>query len=183
VTVAYKEGKPTPAAHAFAKKVGVSVEQLLTTKKAKGEYISARTVRKGRSTPEILAAELPREVLSIYWAKNMYWRAGKPERFVRPVRWVVALLDSTIVPLEIAGIAAGRLSRGHRILHGEAPVSSAASASAGLLTPPPAPSPARAGARTSLWSKPSPISPSGLRSSSATSRQSTSSSPKKSSSP
>jgi glycyl-tRNA synthetase beta chain len=35
----------------------------------------------------------------------MYWRAGKPERFVRPVRWVVALLDSAIVPLEIAGIA------------------------------------------------------------------------------
>ena len=52
----------------------------------------------------------------------MYWRAGKPERFVRPVRWVVALLDSAIVPLEIAGIAAGNASRGHRVLHGEAPV-------------------------------------------------------------
>ena len=52
----------------------------------------------------------------------MYWRAGKPERFVRPVRWVVALLDSEIVPVEIAGIAAGKLSRGHRVLHGEAPV-------------------------------------------------------------
>jgi glycyl-tRNA synthetase beta chain len=48
----------------------------------------------------------------------MYWRAGKPERFVRPVRWVVALLDSAIVPLEIAGIKAGNASRGHRILHG-----------------------------------------------------------------
>jgi glycyl-tRNA synthetase beta chain len=52
----------------------------------------------------------------------MYWRAGKPERFVRPVRWVVALLDSAIVPVEIAGIQAGNTSRGHRILHGEAPV-------------------------------------------------------------
>jgi glycyl-tRNA synthetase beta chain len=52
----------------------------------------------------------------------MYWRAGKPERFVRPVRWVVALLDSNVVPLEIAGIAAGRMSRGHRVLHGSAPV-------------------------------------------------------------
>ena len=57
----------------------------------------------------------------LYWAKNMYWRAGKPERFVRPVRWVVALLDSEIVPLEIAGIAAGNASRGHRVLHGAAP--------------------------------------------------------------
>ncbi len=70
----------------------------------------------------MLAAELPKEVSGIYWAKNMYWRAGKPERFVRPVRWVVALLDSSIVPLEIAGIAAGNASRGHRVLHGAAPV-------------------------------------------------------------
>ena len=41
----------------------------------------------------MLATELPKEVLGIYWAKNMYWRAGKPERFVRPVRWVVAMLE------------------------------------------------------------------------------------------
>ena len=52
----------------------------------------------------------------------MYWRAGKPERFVRPVRWVVAMLDSKVVDLEIAGIAAGNTSRGHRILHGDEPV-------------------------------------------------------------
>ncbi len=76
----------------------------------------------GRTASEILTAELPKEVLAIYWAKNMYWRAGKPERFVRPVRWVVAMLDSEVVPLEIAGIAAGNASRGHRVLHGEAPV-------------------------------------------------------------
>jgi glycyl-tRNA synthetase beta chain len=65
---------------------------------------------------------LPKEVLGIYWAKNMYWRTGKPERFVRPLRWVVALLDSAVVPLEIAGIAAGNTTRGHRILHGASPV-------------------------------------------------------------
>ena len=76
----------------------------------------------GRAAAELLAAELPKEVLGIYWAKNMYWRAGKPERFVRPVRWVVALLDAAVVPLEIAGIAAGNASRGHRVLHGEQPV-------------------------------------------------------------
>jgi glycyl-tRNA synthetase beta chain len=52
----------------------------------------------------------------------MYWRAGKPERYVRPIRWVVALLDSAIVPLEIAGIKASNTSRGHRILHGDSPV-------------------------------------------------------------
>jgi len=70
----------------------------------------------------LLAAELPREVLSLYWAKNMYWRSAKPERFVRPMRWLVALLDSAVVSLEIAGIGAGKESRGHRILHGDSPV-------------------------------------------------------------
>jgi glycyl-tRNA synthetase beta chain len=46
----------------------------------------------------------------------MYWRAGKPERFVRPVRWIVAMLDGEIIPMEFAGIKAGNQSRGHRIL-------------------------------------------------------------------
>ena len=47
---------------------------------------------------------------------TMYWRAGKPERFVRPIRWIVALLDSNIIPVEFAGILASRATRGHRIL-------------------------------------------------------------------
>ncbi len=120
--VAFKDGEPTPAAQAFAKKAGVAVAELKKVETPKGEYVGATVKRSGRTANEILAAELPKEVLSIYWAKNMYWRAGKPERFVRPVRWVVALIDSTVVPLEIAGIAAGNLSRGHRVLQGEAPV-------------------------------------------------------------
>ena len=117
--VAFKDGAPTPAAEAFAKKAGVAVAALEKVTNAKGEYVGASVKRQGRKTAELLAAELPKEVAGIYWAKNMYWRAGKPERFVRPVRWVVALLDSAIVPLEIAGIKAGNASRGHRVLHGE----------------------------------------------------------------
>jgi glycyl-tRNA synthetase beta chain len=120
--VAFKDGAPTVAAEAFAKKAGVAVEALERVENAKGEYVGAKVKRLGRAAADLLAAELPKEVLGLYWAKNMYWRAGKPERFVRPVRWVVALLDSTFVPLEIAGIAAGNASRGHRVLHGEAPV-------------------------------------------------------------
>jgi glycyl-tRNA synthetase beta chain len=117
--VAFKDGAPTAAAEAFAKKAGVAVSALEKVTTAKGEYVGATVKRQGRPAADILASELPKEVLAIYWAKNMYWRAGKPERFVRPVRWLVALLDSAIVPLEIAGIAAGNTSRGHRILHGE----------------------------------------------------------------
>jgi glycyl-tRNA synthetase beta chain len=115
--IAFKDGAPTPAAEAFAKKAGVAVAALEKVSTAKGEYVGATVKRHGRGAQEILVAEIPKEVLSLYWAKNMYWRAGKPERFVRPVRWVVALLDSGVVPVEIAGIAAGNLSRGHRILY------------------------------------------------------------------
>jgi len=120
--VAFKDGAPTAAAEAFAKKAGVAVAALVKVANAKGEYVGATVKRQGRAAAELLAAELPKEVLGLYWAKNMYWRAGKPERFVRPVRWIVALLDKDIVLLEIAGIAAGNATRGHRVLHGEAPV-------------------------------------------------------------
>ncbi len=117
--VAFKDGAPTAAAEAFAKKAGVAVAALEKVANAKGEYVGATVKRLGLAAPQVLAAELPKEVLGLYWAKNMYWRAGKPERFVRPVRWVVALLDAAVVPVEIAGITAGNVSRGHRILHGE----------------------------------------------------------------
>jgi glycyl-tRNA synthetase beta chain len=120
--VAFKDGAPAAAAAAFAKKAGVALDALEKVTNAKGEYVGATVKREGVAAPQVLAAELPKEVLGLYWAKNMYWRAGKPERFVRPVRWVVALVDSAIVPLEIAGIAAGNVSRGHRVLHGEDPV-------------------------------------------------------------
>jgi glycyl-tRNA synthetase beta chain len=120
--VAFKDGAPTRAAEAFAKKAGVAVEALEKITNAKGEYVGATVKRQGVAAPQVLSAELPKEVLSLYWAKNMYWRAGKPERFVRPVRWVVALLDAAVVPVEIAGIQAGNTSRGHRILHGADPV-------------------------------------------------------------
>ncbi|HTW56583.1 MAG TPA: glycine--tRNA ligase subunit beta [Terriglobales bacterium] len=128
VNIAYKDGKPTPAAHAFARKAGVEVAQLEKIATAKGEYIAAKITKKGRRAAEILADSLPKELATIYWPKNMYWR--KPnERFVRPVRWLVAMLDSDSIPLEFDGIQARNISRGHRILSsGEVTISRAGSA-------------------------------------------------------
>jgi glycyl-tRNA synthetase beta chain len=115
VNVAYKDGQPTTAAQSFAKKAGVDVCQLVRVSTPKGEYISAKVTKKGRSASEILASDLPKEIATIYWPKNMYWR--KPnERFVRPVRWLIAMLDGETIPLEFDGIRAGNSSRGHRIL-------------------------------------------------------------------
>jgi glycyl-tRNA synthetase beta chain len=113
--IAYKDGQPTPAAHAFAKKAGVDVAQLEKISTPKGEYISAKVTKKGRDAAEILAQELPKEIATIYWPKNMYWRKSN-ERFVRPVRWIVAMLDGDTIPLEFDGIRAGNQSRGHRVL-------------------------------------------------------------------
>jgi glycyl-tRNA synthetase beta chain len=115
VNVAYKDGQPTPAAHAFAKKAGVDVSRLEKITTAKGEYLAAKVTQRGRSAAEILAENLPKELSSIYWPKNMYWRKAN-ERFVRPVRWLVAMLDGETIPLEFDGVWAGRTSRGHRIL-------------------------------------------------------------------
>jgi len=117
VKVAFKDGQPTPAAHAFAKKVSTDIARLQRVTTAKGEYLAAKVIHKGRSASEILKEALPKELASIYWPKNMYWHA-KNERFVRPVRWMLALLDGEVVPLEFDGVRAGNLSHGHRTLGG-----------------------------------------------------------------
>jgi glycyl-tRNA synthetase beta chain len=115
VAVAFRDGQPAPAAHAFAKKAGIQVTDLGRITTPKGEYLCAKVTKKGRAASDILAELLPKEIASIYWPKSMYWR--KPnERFVRPVRWLVAMIDDQVLSLEFGGVRAGRESRGHRIL-------------------------------------------------------------------
>jgi glycyl-tRNA synthetase beta chain len=116
VKIAYKDGAPTAAAMAFARKAGVDVAALKTVTTAKGEYLAATSVKAGRAAAEVIAEELPKELAGIYWAKNMTWRPGRPERFVRPVRWLLALLGEVVVPVEFGGKTAGRVTRGHRVL-------------------------------------------------------------------
>ncbi|HUS18776.1 MAG TPA: glycine--tRNA ligase subunit beta [Terriglobales bacterium] len=114
--IAFKDGVPTPAAEAFAKKAGVAVEKLGRVTNAKGEYLVATIEKKGRAAAEVLAEALPKEIAAIYWAKNMYWRGKTAERYVRPVRWMVAILDGKEVAVEFGGVKAGSETRGHRIL-------------------------------------------------------------------
>src|SRR3984957_8764492 len=123
VKVAYKDGVASPAAVAFAKKAGISVEELKTVTNAKGEYLAATSGKVGKSAAEVIGAELPKELAGIYWAKNMYWRPGRPERFVRPVRWMVALLGAEVVPVRFGGYEAGAVTYGHRVLFGDEAIS------------------------------------------------------------
>jgi glycyl-tRNA synthetase beta chain len=115
--VSFKNGQPTQAAQAFAKKVGLPVHKLEKVTTPKGEYLAAKVTSRGRSAGDVLADALPKEIAGLYWPKNMYWRT-KSERFVRPLRWLVALLDDNSIPMELFGMPAQAGTRGHRILGG-----------------------------------------------------------------
>jgi glycyl-tRNA synthetase beta chain len=119
---AFPDGQPGPAAQAFAKKAGVAVIALEKITTPKGEYTAATVERPGQSAAKVLSELLPQEIGALAWPKAMYWRPNKPERFVRPLRWLLCLLDEAVVPLEFAGIAAGNVSYGHRVLYGDRPV-------------------------------------------------------------
>jgi glycyl-tRNA synthetase beta chain len=119
---AFPDGQPGPAAQAFAKKAGVPVSALKKITTPKGEYASATVQRPGQRAEKVLSEELGREIGALSWPKTMYWRPNKPERFVRPLRWLLCLLNENVVPLEFAGIRAGNVSYGHRVLHGDRPV-------------------------------------------------------------
>ena len=118
---AFPNGEPGPAAQAFARKAGVAVTALEKIITPKGEYAAATVQRPGQSADGVLRDELPKEIGAIAWPKTMYWRLNKPERFVRPLRWLLCLLDTSVVPVEFAGIRAANLSYGHRVLYGDQP--------------------------------------------------------------
>jgi glycyl-tRNA synthetase beta chain len=107
---------PPQAVAGFARKQGVSVERLSTESTPKGEYYALVKKVKGRRTQDILAESLPAVILGVYFPKTMYWTGKTGPRFIRPIRWIVALLGEDIVPFEIAGVRAGNLTSGHRRL-------------------------------------------------------------------
>ncbi len=114
--VAFDEnGNPTKAAIGFAQGQGVSVESLTIRKKDKGEYIAAVLEEKGILVREILPEILKKIVLAIHLPKSMRW-GDNSLRFVRPIRWLMALFDNEVVGFEIDGIKSGNLTKGHRFL-------------------------------------------------------------------
>lgn len=115
-------GRPTRAAESFAAKQGLPVTDLEIRATPRGEYVVARKVIRGRPARELLAELLPRAILELSFPRSMYWTNAQGPRFVRPIRWVVALLDSAAIPFAIGEVRSGRASRGHRFLSREASV-------------------------------------------------------------
>ncbi|MDE3166536.1 MAG: glycine--tRNA ligase subunit beta [Acidobacteriota bacterium] len=107
---------PAQAVAGFARKQGIQPEEMAVEATPKGDYYVYYKKVAGRATRDILAEALPGVILGIYFPKTMYWTGKGGARFIRPIRWIVALLGGEIVPFELAGVRSGALSSGHRRL-------------------------------------------------------------------
>ncbi len=110
------------AAQGFARKWNTTVDQLAKTADAKGERYIFHHLTKGEAIAASLAAKLPEVITGIPWPKTMFWTTKSGARFIRPIRWLVAVLDHAVIPFELAGVTAGNTTRGHRILGATDPV-------------------------------------------------------------
>jgi len=116
-SVAYDSvGAPTRAAVSFAEKQGVALHELHLVATPKGESIAVRITKRGRTAHELLLEILPRVIHDLNWPKTMTWTGLKGARFIRPIRWIVALLDGKPLKFSFGGVTAGDTTSGHRFL-------------------------------------------------------------------
>jgi len=113
-------GKYTRAAESFAQKNSSRLEDLIRITTPKGEYLALRKTTQGRLAHEILKETLPETILGLSFPKSMYWTAKSDPRFVRPIRWVLAVLGegkrAQVVNFEMLGVKSGDFTFGHRVL-------------------------------------------------------------------
>ena len=109
------EGNPTKAAIGFAEKQGVSVDAFKFVETPRGEYVSVKQEIPGRPTIHVLSEVIPGLVKSVPWPKSMRW-GDVGFSFVRPIHWVLALLDGQVIPFEVGGVRSGNITRGHRFM-------------------------------------------------------------------
>lgn len=117
---AFKDSKPTPAAEGFARKQGVKIETLKIKETEKGPFVFIQKKIPGLPITDILKELVPQWLSKLEGRRFMRWGDGDL-RFPRPIRWLVSLIDSDILPLEITTgsttLKSGNISRGHRTLH------------------------------------------------------------------
>jgi glycyl-tRNA synthetase beta chain len=119
-SAAYKDGKPTKAAEGFAKKQGVELDALEIRPTDKGDFVFLRKTITGRLTTDILQELIPQWISKLEGKRLMRWGNGEM-KFSRPLRWLVALFDQDILPIQLdngsESLTSDRLSSGHRVLH------------------------------------------------------------------
>ena len=111
-SIAYDaDGNPTKAAIGFARGKGLDVADLVV----EDGYIYAETKTAGVPEKDIVTDMLPQLITGLNFPKSMHW-GNLDAKFVRPVRWLVALLDEEVIPVEFATVKSGNVTRGHRFL-------------------------------------------------------------------
>ncbi|NEQ38028.1 MAG: glycine--tRNA ligase subunit beta [Okeania sp. SIO3I5] len=117
---AFKDGKPTKAAEGFTKKQGVEINDLEIRPTEKGDFVFVNKKIQGKQTTEILTELIPGWIDKLEGKRFMRWADGDI-KFPRPIRWLVALLDDEILPINLENgsekITSARFSYGHRVLH------------------------------------------------------------------
>jgi len=109
------DGKPTPAAVGFARKNGVSVDSLRVVETDKGRWVAVTVLEQGEAAEAVIPSLLSDATLGLGFPKSMRW-ADLDLRFARPIRWLLATLGGQVLDLEIAGVRADKVTRGHRYL-------------------------------------------------------------------
>ena len=107
------DGNPTRAAEGFARGKGLDVSDLVVEEVDGGKYVVARTAEKGQTALSALSEALPELIARIRFTKSMRWNESGVA-FSRPIRWLLALLDGSVVPFSYAGYESGRQTRGLR---------------------------------------------------------------------
>lgn len=116
-TVAYDSvGEPTRAALSFAEKQGLPLKDIYIVQTPKGEYLAAKQVKRGRTAERILNEILPRVIHDLSWPRSMTWTGIDGARFIRPIRWIVAVVNGKPLKFSFAGVPAGDTTHGHRFL-------------------------------------------------------------------
>ena len=112
--VAYKDGVATPAANGFAKKCGVTLEELSTAQKGGKDVLYYKKEVQGKKSTELLPEIIDTWIKSLDFGKSMRW-GSLQESFIRPIRWVNVLLGDEVVPMTIFGVEADKSTFVHRI--------------------------------------------------------------------
>lgn len=114
IAVAFKDGEPTPAANGFAKKCGVSLDELGRSEKNGKEVLYYKKAIKGQDSTELLSQIINKWIKSLDFGKSMRWGSNS-ESFIRPIRWVNVLLADQLVDVELFGVKSSKETYVHRI--------------------------------------------------------------------
>ena len=110
-----EDGNPSKALLGFMRGQNVDLDDIFFLENNGEEYVYAKVLKKGQDTSTILSQRVPEIIRSINFPKSMRW-GGKNIRFARPIRWIVSILEDTIIPFDLEGISVSNTTKGHRFL-------------------------------------------------------------------